>query len=98
MAEPHATYTGETRFPLIIQNTHRYFFYIAAIMETWRSEHDYPLCTFRSLDDFKLNGRPPMTRAQLSSWSSACARCFQTSAPSSFATRTSASSFSASAC
>ena len=32
MAEPHATYTGETRFPLIIQNTHRYFFYIAAII------------------------------------------------------------------
>src|ERR1017187_9878613 len=24
--EPHATYTGETRFPLIIQNLHRYFF------------------------------------------------------------------------
>ncbi len=32
VAEPHATYTGETRFPLIIQNTHRYFFYIAAII------------------------------------------------------------------
>ena len=29
VAEPHAKYTGETRFPLIIQNTHRYFFYIA---------------------------------------------------------------------
>ncbi|MCV7385792.1 hypothetical protein [Mycolicibacter longobardus] len=27
--EPRAGYTGETRFPLIIQNTHRYFFYIA---------------------------------------------------------------------
>jgi hypothetical protein len=32
VAEPHATYTGETRFPLIIQNTHRYFFYIAGII------------------------------------------------------------------
>jgi hypothetical protein len=32
VAEPHAKYTGETRFPLIIQNTHRYFFYIAAII------------------------------------------------------------------
>ena len=32
VAEPHATYTGETRFPLIIQNTHRYFFYIATII------------------------------------------------------------------
>ena len=32
VAEPHAQYTGETRFPLIIQNTHRYFFYIAGII------------------------------------------------------------------
>jgi hypothetical protein len=32
VAEPHATYTGETRFPLLIQNTHRYFFYIAGII------------------------------------------------------------------
>src|SRR5579863_9620270 len=27
--EPHARYTGETRFPLIGQNLHRYFFYLA---------------------------------------------------------------------
>ena len=27
--EPHAKYTGETRFPLILQNVHRYFFWIA---------------------------------------------------------------------
>ncbi len=26
VAEPHKTYTGETRFPLIFQNIHRYFF------------------------------------------------------------------------
>ncbi|MGQ9410764.1 hypothetical protein [Mycolicibacterium gilvum] len=32
VAEPHAKYTGETRFPLIIQNTHRYFFYIAVLI------------------------------------------------------------------
>ena len=32
VAEPHAKYTGETRMPLIIQNSHRYFFYIAAII------------------------------------------------------------------
>lgn len=32
VAEPHAKYTGETRIPLIIQNTHRYFFYIAGII------------------------------------------------------------------
>ena len=38
VAEPHAKYTGETRFPLILQNLHRYFFYIAAIISvinTW---------------------------------------------------------------
>ena len=38
-----------------------FIFYIAAIMETWRSEHEYSLCAFRSRNDFKLNGRPPMT-------------------------------------
>ncbi|MCU1591013.1 MAG: integral rane protein [Frankiales bacterium] len=26
VAEPHKTYTGETRFPLVFQNIHRYFF------------------------------------------------------------------------
>ena len=30
--EPHAKYTGETRFPLIGQNLHRYFFYMAVII------------------------------------------------------------------
>ena len=29
MREPHAKYTGETRLPLILQNVHRYFFWIA---------------------------------------------------------------------
>jgi hypothetical protein len=29
--EPHAKYTGETRIPLILQNAHRYFFYVALI-------------------------------------------------------------------
>jgi hypothetical protein len=29
VAEPHSKYSGETRFPLILQNTHRYFFYVA---------------------------------------------------------------------
>lgn len=32
VAEPHKKYTGETRFPLIIQNSHRYFFYAAALI------------------------------------------------------------------
>jgi hypothetical protein len=27
----HKKYTGETRFPLLVQNVHRYFFYFAAI-------------------------------------------------------------------
>src|SRR5580658_139088 len=29
--EPHAKDTGETRFPLILQNVHRYFFWIAIV-------------------------------------------------------------------
>jgi hypothetical protein len=32
VAEPHRRYTGETRFPLIFQNSHRYFFYISLIV------------------------------------------------------------------
>jgi hypothetical protein len=32
VAEPHKKYTGETRFPLIIQNFHRYFFYAAVLI------------------------------------------------------------------
>ncbi len=32
VAEPHAKYTGETRLPLIIQNAHRYFFYVALLV------------------------------------------------------------------
>ena len=32
VAEPHGRYTGETRLPLIVQNSHRYFFYVAAIV------------------------------------------------------------------
>ena len=32
VAEPHKKYTGETRFPLIIQNSHRYFFYAGLVL------------------------------------------------------------------
>jgi hypothetical protein len=32
VAEPHGKYTGETRFPLIFQNAHRYFFYMAGVI------------------------------------------------------------------
>ncbi len=30
--EPHAEYSGETRFPLILQNLHRYFFYMVVLI------------------------------------------------------------------
>jgi hypothetical protein len=32
VAEPHAKYNGETRFPLIFQNVHRWFWYAAVIV------------------------------------------------------------------
>ena len=46
VAEPHAHYTGETQFPLIVQNTHRYFFYIAGHHlgdQHLRRDHRVPL-------------------------------------------------------
>jgi hypothetical protein len=38
VAEPHTAYTGETRFPLILQNVHRWFWYatfVVALILTW---------------------------------------------------------------
>jgi hypothetical protein len=32
VAEPHGQYTGETRFPLILQNVHRWFWYAAMLV------------------------------------------------------------------
>jgi hypothetical protein len=32
VAEPHKSYSGETRFPLLFQNVHRYFFYAAVLV------------------------------------------------------------------
>ncbi len=32
VGEPHRRYTGETRFPLIFQNVHRYFFYLGFVL------------------------------------------------------------------
>jgi hypothetical protein len=32
VSEPHSKYTGETRFPLLMQNLHRYFFYVAILI------------------------------------------------------------------
>lgn len=33
--EPHGKYTGERRFPLILQNAHRYFFWIAILFNCY---------------------------------------------------------------
>ncbi|MGV0699285.1 hypothetical protein [Mycolicibacter sinensis] len=46
--EPRAGYTGETRFPLIIQNSHRYFFY-AALAITMLNTYD-AITAFYSAD------------------------------------------------
>lgn len=38
VAEPHGAYSGETRFPLILNNIHRYFFYAGLVFNvilTW---------------------------------------------------------------
>jgi hypothetical protein len=38
VAEPHKRYSGETRFPLILNNIHRYFFYLGLLLNmvlTW---------------------------------------------------------------
>ena len=37
VAEPHKTYTGETRAPLILQNAHRYFFYAGLVLNVFLS-------------------------------------------------------------
>ena len=42
--EPHKKYTGETRFPLIFMNAHRYFFYLAALVlliNFWDALHTF---------------------------------------------------------
>jgi len=37
VAEPKAKYTGETRFPLLAQNLHRYFFFMAVLISVINS-------------------------------------------------------------
>ena len=34
VADAHSSYSGETRFPLIMQNAHRYFFYFGLLFNT----------------------------------------------------------------
>ncbi|WP_255952375.1 hypothetical protein [Streptomyces odontomachi] len=50
VAEPHKSYSGETRFPLILQNIHRYTFYLAVLVAgvltydtvmSFRDEHEH---------------------------------------------------------
>ena len=49
VAEPHAKYTGETRFPLIGQNLHRYFFYAGLVFNVLLS-YD-AVIAFRNSDE-----------------------------------------------
>ncbi|WP_344616540.1 hypothetical protein [Dactylosporangium salmoneum] len=42
--EPHKKYSGETRFPLVFMNSHRYFFYVASIIlliNIWDAFHAF---------------------------------------------------------
>lgn len=42
--EPHKKYSGETRFPLVFMNSHRYFFYAASIIlliNVWDALHAF---------------------------------------------------------
>jgi hypothetical protein len=45
VAEPHKHYSGETRFPLILQNLHRYFFYAGLVFNV--------LLTWDAIDAFR---------------------------------------------
>jgi len=49
VAEPHKAYSGETRFPLILQNIHRYFWY-AALVITLILSYD-TVISFRNEDE-----------------------------------------------
>ena len=52
VAEPHGSYSGETRFPLLFQNAHRYFFYAAAVISLINT-YD-AIIAFQSPDGFGL--------------------------------------------
>ena len=46
VAEPHGNYTGETRFPLILQNLHRWFWYAAVVVgRSWPTTRCWPSAT-----------------------------------------------------
>ena len=48
VAEPHSTYSGETRFPLIFQNAHRYFFYLGLVFNC--------ILTYDAIVAFRFDG------------------------------------------
>jgi hypothetical protein len=48
VADGHSSYKGESRFPLILQNVHRYFFFIALIFNT--------ILTIDAIEAFRLPG------------------------------------------
>ena len=48
VAEPHQGYSGETRFPLVFQNLHRYFFYLGVAFNVLLSYE--ALMAFRNSD------------------------------------------------
>jgi hypothetical protein len=48
VAEPHKSYSGETRFPLVFQNLHRYFFYLGVIFNV--------ILTYDAVVSFRKDG------------------------------------------
>ena len=63
------SYTGETRFPFLLQNLHRYFFYLSLVVLA--SSGGMRLLAFRFPDGFGIG------RGHASCWSSTprCSRC-----------------------
>ncbi|HWE66599.1 MAG TPA: hypothetical protein VG298_08135 [Acidimicrobiales bacterium] len=50
VADAHGSYSGETRIPLILQNVHRYFFFLLLIFNT--------ILTIDAVEAFKQPGNP----------------------------------------
>jgi len=48
VADAHGSYSGETRFPLTLQNAHRYFFFVAAFFNV--------ILTIDAVEAFRLPG------------------------------------------
>jgi hypothetical protein len=50
VADAHGSYTGETRIPLVLQNIHRYFFWVLLIFNT--------ILTIDAVEAFRQPGQP----------------------------------------